>query len=48
MLNLRLGSQNGILGGTGVKERTKLELFREVQERGYDGDGDGMSHPQIA
>ncbi len=48
MLYLRLGSQNGILGGTGVKGRTKVELLREAQETGYDGDGDGMSHPQTA
>ena len=31
-----------------VKEWTKLELLREAQERGYNADGDGMSHPETA
>ena len=31
-----------------VKERTKLELLREARERGYDGDDDGMGHPETA
>ena len=31
-----------------VKERTRLELLREAREKGYDGGGDGMSHPEIA
>ena len=31
-----------------VKERTKQELLREARERGYDGDCDGMSHPETA
>ena len=31
-----------------VNERTKLELLREARERGCDGDGDGMSHPETA
>jgi len=31
-----------------VKERTRLKLLREARARGYDDDGDGMSHPQTA
>ena len=31
-----------------VRERARLKLLREARARGYDDDGDGMSHPETA